>query len=114
MSDDVTEALRNPPDYVWDVQRPAAENYYQLGRLLAESVELLVLIPEGKLVVVTKSGDYRIIETATGLDAVIKDRIDARQPNGKDIPKRDLGTMLKSDVFLDCFRPVGSERKSSR
>ena len=104
---DSHDALGDLPRYVWVPQRPAAENYHKLGTLLAASTDIFLLVHERALAVLVPGGDHRPVETATDLDAVIKDRLDARMPDGKDLPKRDLGAMLKSRTFLECFRRVG-------
>ncbi len=106
MTDGIMTALRTRPGYIWIVGRPAAENYHELGTLLAANVDLFQLVSDGVLVVLAQDGNQRVIEDATALDALIKDRINARTSDGKDIPKRDLSAMLQSDVFSRCYRPV--------
>jgi len=103
--------LQDRPEFVWRDHRSAAENYEELGALLSEADgDLYLLVADRQLVILGQNNVFRVIPTSTVLDAVVKDRVDAycidRNGRRKDIPKRDLGAMLASEVFLDCFLPV--------
>jgi len=93
--------------FIWLKDAPSREMYQELGARLAEEEDMFVLDHQRVLTVADRERQtVKNITSATKLDAAVKDRLDARTDQGKDIPKRELTAMLHSNAFLEQFRAL--------
>ena len=87
-------------------------NYPKLGKRLAACDDLYRCRDyAGGLLLILNGGDHRQITTAKALAAIVVDRVPVQvykdgKPKGGRIPAAHLDTMLRAEVFLNCFRPV--------
>lgn len=101
-------------EHIWDDDLPPVENYEKFGRLLAGCADLFRHAGhEGGLVGLSASDSTTPvnISTPSALAAIFVDRLRIRViKNGKSkgglVASRHLTYMLRSEVFLGCFRPV--------
>jgi len=98
--------------FVWKVERGAKKNYARLGERLACSEDLYRNRSEGLgLIQVLANGKTRLINKASELAPVLADRISmVVTKEGKvtsELPQAThLNAMVRSEVFLSCFRAV--------
>lgn len=105
-------AAAKPEVLEWQEEDLPQDNYGKLGERLATFNDLY-RYPDyaGGLLLVLNDGDHRRITTAKALAAIIVDRVpvqvfkDGKLKGGR-ISAAHLETMLRTDVFLKCFRPV--------
>ena len=98
--------------FVWKVEKGAKKNYGRLGEHLARCDDLYRNRSDGLgLIQVLPDGKTRLITKGSELAPVLADRISMIvTKNGKvtsETPQAThLSAMLRSEVFLSCFRPV--------
>ena len=107
-------ALASEAESVWDLDAAPASNFERLGQRLAATEEFLRRsgTHAGLLRVTGRMGDEpTIINTGTSLEAAMIDCLSVRVIKGEDtkafrVPNHELGTMLRSEVFLRAFPPT--------
>jgi hypothetical protein len=98
--------------FVWKIEDGAKKNYHRLGELLSRCDDLYRNGSVGLgLIQVLPNGKTRLITRGSYLAPLIADRISmVVTKNGKvtsETPRAEhLNAMLRSEVFLSCFRPV--------
>jgi len=113
-------ALTDDDALIWDDDAPAVENYATLGQRLAATDDLY-RNPDygGGLLLASPNPNVPPTEITNGprLAAVVVDRVRVRRikggkPNGSQIPSSQLATLLKSETFLQQFRPLDAVVKT--
>ena len=98
--------------FVWKVEAGARKNYRRLGERLARCDDLYRNGSDGLgLIQVLPKGKTRMLTKGSELAPVLADRVSmVVTKNGKvtsETPQSaHLSAMLRSEVFLSCFRPV--------
>ncbi len=110
----IPRAFTTGQEFIWDEDLPAAERYRELGRRLAAVGDiyrrsryaggLLHCPPQANVM-------PRVIEAGRDLAPLIVDRVRVRvvksgNTKGTSIPVSQLTTMLRSEAFLQEFRPL--------
>jgi hypothetical protein len=101
-----------PPEFVWEVERGAYQNYYLLGMALTEACAQLYRRPgEPGLIHLQPEGKVRMVIQAKDLAPILADHLQmVVVKEGKpvrELPTADhLGALLRSERFLQNFLPV--------
>ncbi|MCD0459573.1 hypothetical protein [Roseiconus lacunae] len=116
-SDHESLNLPDRPPLVWDEQRPAAENYARLARLLTQQNDLFrVSGHDCGIMLVRSDGSTKTITNAAELAPLIVDRVSLSiylgdKPKGTKLSNAHLNAMLKTEAFLSQFPIVNGVTK---
>jgi hypothetical protein len=107
-------SLTNTDEFTWDENKPPVENYVGIGKALAQAGDLFRSSTyAGGLVLASRHPNVppMSVNDAGSLLPVILDRlrvnvVSGGKPMGRTIRAVHLRTMLKSEAFLQQFRPV--------
>ena len=107
-------SLAERPEFTWDEDKAPVDNYDTFGRALAESGDLYRISSYGGgLFLASEHPNVHPIPVndAGQLQAIILDRVVVKvvkngKPKGGGIPAVHHRTMLRSEAFLQQFRPI--------
>jgi hypothetical protein len=106
--------VTDPEDFIYNADQPPDLKFRALGWRLSQFGDLFRHPDHGSgLLLVVRGGKPRAVPVMTNSEllAVVNDRLRITvvadgKPKGGRIPPAELGSMLKSEVFLQQFRPL--------